>query len=78
MNIPSQLSGLSQNARLLTLQSPQMPGQDAQLPQTLVVERFTGTEAVNALFRFDIDALSVSTPLELQAVLGQELTLRLL
>ena len=78
MNIPSQLSGLSQNARLLTLQSPQMPGQDAQLPQTLVVERFTGTEAVNALFRFDIDALSVSTPLDLQAFLGQELTLRLL
>ncbi|MEO5795094.1 MAG: contractile injection system protein, VgrG/Pvc8 family, partial [Rhodoferax sp.] len=70
--------GLSQHARLITLQSAQTQGQDAELPQTLVVERFTGFEAVNALFCFDIDALSVSTHLDLQSFIGGELSLRLL
>jgi type VI secretion system secreted protein VgrG len=52
--------GLSQHARLITLAS----AHQGDLPEALVVERFTGVEAVNALFCFDIDALSVSTDLE--------------
>jgi type VI secretion system secreted protein VgrG len=66
--------GLSQHARLITLTS----AQDSALPEVLVVERFTGFEAVNALFRFEIDALSVSTDLELSGFIGEELTMKLL
>jgi type VI secretion system secreted protein VgrG len=66
--------GLSQHARLITLDSAQESG----LPEALVVERFTGFEAVNALFRFDIDALSVSTDLDLSAFIGEELGVKLL
>jgi type VI secretion system secreted protein VgrG len=66
--------GLSQHARLITLAS----AQDGGLPESLVVERFTGFEAVNELFRFEIDALSVSTDLDLPAFIGEELTMSLL
>jgi type VI secretion system secreted protein VgrG len=66
--------GLSQHARLLTLAS----SQDSELPEALVVERFTGFEAVNDLFRFEIDALSVSTDLELSMFIGEELSVGLL
>lgn len=37
------MTGLSQHARLITLTSAQQSG----LPESLVVERFTGHEAVN-------------------------------
>jgi type VI secretion system secreted protein VgrG len=67
-------SHLSQHARLLTLES----AQGSDLPESLVVERFVGREAVNELFRFDIDTLSVSATLDLTPLVGQELTLRLL
>jgi type VI secretion system secreted protein VgrG len=66
--------GLSQHARLITLAS----SQDGELPESLVVEAFTGFEAVNDLFRFEIDALSVSTDLDLAMFIGDELTLHLL
>jgi type VI secretion system secreted protein VgrG len=66
--------GLSQHARLITLAS----AQDSGLPEALVVERFTGFEAVNALFRFEIDALSVSTDLDLSVFIGEELGIGLL
>ncbi|BEV15428.1 type VI secretion system tip protein VgrG [Herbaspirillum sp. DW155] len=66
--------GLSQHARLITLSSVQA----ADLPESLVVERFHGKESVNDNFLFDIDALSVSTDLDLKQFIGTELTLRLL
>ena len=67
-------TGLSQHARLITLAS----AQDSALPEALLPEHFTGREAVNELFRFDIDALSTSTDLELAAFIGEEITLKLL
>ncbi|MCS0591643.1 type VI secretion system Vgr family protein [Massilia norwichensis] len=66
--------GLRQHARLITLTS----SQDGELPESLVVERFTGREGVNALFCFEIDALSVSTDLDVADFIGDELTLQLL
>ncbi|MET0856081.1 MAG: type VI secretion system Vgr family protein [Telluria sp.] len=67
-------TGLSQNARLITLAT----AQDSTLPESLMAERFTGREAVNELFCFDVDALSVSTDLELDQFLGEEITIKLL
>jgi type VI secretion system secreted protein VgrG len=67
-------TGLSQNARLITLAT----AQDSGLPESLMAERFAGREAVNELFRFEVDALSVSTDLELDLFLGEEITLKLL
>ena len=67
-------TGLSQHARLFTLTSPRPAG----LPQSLAAEQFAGREAVNALYCFDVDALSTSTDLDLSSFLGEELTLRLL
>jgi type VI secretion system secreted protein VgrG len=67
-------TGLSQNARLVTLAT----AQGSKLPESLAVEAFRGREAVNELFRFDIDALSVSTDLDLDVFLGEEITLKLL
>ena len=67
-------SGLGQHARLLTLAS----AQERHLPQSLVVEQVRGREAVNELFVFDVDALSLSTDLDLDIFLGEELTLGLL
>src|SRR5689334_6849987 len=67
-------TGLSQHARLITLTS----GQDSALPEALAAEGFTGREAVNELFCFDVDALSTSTDLDLDDFLGEELTLGLL
>ncbi|MCX7277531.1 MAG: type VI secretion system Vgr family protein, partial [Burkholderiales bacterium] len=67
-------NGFSQHARLITIQASEASG----LSAALSVERFTGTEAVNELFCFDVDALSLSTDLPLESFLGEELTLRLL
>ncbi len=67
-------AGLSQHARLITLHS----AQSGDLPESLVVERFHGQESINDNFHFDIDALSVSTDLDLKQFIGSELTLRLL
>lgn len=67
-------TGLSQHARLITLASSQKSG----LPQSLVAERFAGREAVNALFRFEVDALSTSTDLDLSSFIGEELSVGLL
>jgi hypothetical protein len=51
--------GLSQHSCLIELQT----AQQSNLPQTLVPERFWGREAVNELFHFEVDCLSVSTAL---------------
>ncbi|MFC5462539.1 type VI secretion system Vgr family protein [Massilia niabensis] len=67
-------TGLSQHARLITLTT----AQDSGLPEALAAERFTGREAVNELFSFDIDALSTATSLDLSLFLGEELTVGLL
>ena len=66
--------GLSQHARLIRLDS----AQEAGLPESLVVQCFHGQESVNDNFQFDIDALSVSTDLDLKQFISTELTLRLL
>jgi len=67
-------TGLSQHARLITLAS----AQERALPESLMAEQFTGREAVNELFAFDVDALSVSTNLDLSMFIGEELTIELL
>lgn len=61
----------SQHARLLEITTA--------LPEAaLLVERFSGREAVNELFRFEIDCISTSAALDPQALTGEEITLRLL
>src|SRR5690349_14651832 len=67
-------TGLSQHARLITLAS----AQDSGLPESLVAEGFSGVEAVNELFAFDVEALSTSTDLDLALFIGEELTVGLL
>jgi len=67
-------TGLSQHARLITLAS----AQDGALPESLMAERFTGREGVNELYAFDVDALSVSTDLDLDQFIGEELTITVL
>ncbi|NRR30325.1 type VI secretion system tip protein VgrG [Oxalobacteraceae bacterium] len=67
-------TGLSQHARLVTLAS----AQDSTLPESLMAEQFSGREAVNELFCFDVDALSTSTDLDLTMFIGEELTITLL
>jgi type VI secretion system secreted protein VgrG len=67
-------TSLSQHARLLTLAS----AQDSGLPESLAVDAIQGVEAINALFCFDVDALSTSADLDLAPFLGEELTIGLL
>jgi type VI secretion system secreted protein VgrG len=67
-------TGLSQHARLITLAS----SQDSGLPESLAAEAFSGREAVNELFCFDVDALSTSADLDLGQFIGEELTVKLL
>ncbi|MET3133012.1 type VI secretion system secreted protein VgrG [Oxalobacteraceae bacterium GrIS 1.11] len=67
-------TGLSQHARLITLAT----AQDSGLPESLMAEQFTGREAVNELFRFELDALSTSTELDRDSFIGEEITLKLL
>lgn len=65
------LQSLSQNARLLTLETPLEAA-------ALLVERFSGREGMSELFRFELDCLSTSANFELKALTDQEVTLRLL
>jgi len=72
------LSGLSaiapsQAARLLQLQWA-----DAEAAPPLVVERLAGQEGVNALFVFAIDTLCADAGFDPAALIGAELTLRVL
>lgn len=66
-------TGLSQHARLITLATAQESG----LPESLMAEQFTGREAINELFRFEVDALSTAASLDLASFLGEEITLKL-
>src|SRR5574341_658796 len=61
---------LSQQRRLLSIETA-LPG------DALVVERVRGSEGVNQLGEFEIDCLSPSAHLDLTALVGTELTLRL-
>lgn len=65
------LQSLSQHARLLTIDTPLEQG-------ALLVERFSGREAMSELFRFDVDCLSTSADFELKALTDREVTLRLM
>jgi type VI secretion system secreted protein VgrG len=65
---------LSQRARLVTLQAPAVQG----LGERVVVERFTATEGINELFAFTIDTLATSSEFDPFALIGEELSLRLL
>ncbi|MEF2269916.1 type VI secretion system tip protein TssI/VgrG [Janthinobacterium sp. LS2A] len=67
-------TGLSQHARLITLATAQA----SNLPESLMAERMRGREAVNELFRFEVDALSTAAGLDLASFLGEEITLKLL
>ena len=58
----------SQHARLIRLDAP---------VEGLVVERFEGSEAVCAPFRFEVDVLATSAFLDPDALLGKPLALRL-
>jgi len=61
----------SQHARLLEIKTAQ-PGAG------LMVERFSGREAVSETFRFEIDCISTNAHVDLGSLLGEEVTLRLL
>ncbi|MDP9911449.1 type VI secretion system secreted protein VgrG [Variovorax boronicumulans] len=78
MPTPWKLEGLnvarlSEQARLIKLQLPASAPQNA-----VVVERFTGSEALNELFDFTIDTLATSSEFDPFALIGEELSLRLL
>ena len=68
----SLLSSLfNQHARLLELKTA--------LPDAaLIVERFSGREAVSESFRFDIDCVSTNAYFDLRPLIGEEITLHLL
>ncbi len=64
-------SAISQHARMLQLESA--------LPDlALIPERLILREATNELFEMRVDALSTSAHLDLNALIGQQLTVRLL
>ncbi|WP_180288596.1 type VI secretion system Vgr family protein [Variovorax sp. 54] len=78
MPTPWKLEGLSvarlsEQARLIKLQLPASAPQNA-----VVVERFTGSEGLNELFEFTIDTLATSSEFDPFALIGEELSLRLL
>ncbi|HVK93143.1 MAG TPA: contractile injection system protein, VgrG/Pvc8 family, partial [Noviherbaspirillum sp.] len=62
---------LSQHARLISIETPLEAG-------ALLVDSFTGQEAMSAPFRFDIDCLATSAHYALTSLIGEEISLRLL
>jgi type VI secretion system secreted protein VgrG len=66
---------LSQKARLIRLAQPRG---SASIDDAVVVERFTATEGINELFAFTIDTLATSSEFDPFALIGEELSLRLL
>ncbi|WP_460844281.1 type VI secretion system Vgr family protein [Noviherbaspirillum agri] len=65
------LQSLSQHARLFSLETSLGPG-------ALAVERFSGREEMSDLFRFDIDCIATSAAFELKAIVGEEVSLRVM
>lgn len=66
--------GLSQNARLITLDCARAPA----LLGDLVAEQFSGREGVNALFTFTLDVLGTGAAFDIGALVGEELRIALL
>ncbi|HJV73809.1 MAG TPA: type VI secretion system Vgr family protein [Noviherbaspirillum sp.] len=64
------MQSLSQHARLISIETPFEAG-------ALIIERFSGREAISELFRFEVDCLATSTHFELKALAGEEVSLRL-
>ncbi|MCQ6963984.1 type VI secretion system tip protein VgrG [Aromatoleum toluolicum] len=60
---------LSQHSRLIEIRSA--------VPAPLLVESMSGYEAVNALFRFDVDCIATDAYLPLSELLGTQFALRL-
>ena len=60
---------LTQDSRLIEIRSP--------VPAPLLVESMSGCEAVNALFRFDVDCIAADAYLPLSDLLGTQFALRL-
>lgn len=71
MRVPDLTDGLLQQARLLRVDVPGHLGQ-------FVVERMSGSEAVNALFRFDIDCLVPDVEIPVDTLIGEPVALHLL
>ncbi|MDH6170689.1 type VI secretion system VgrG family protein, partial [Variovorax boronicumulans] len=69
------VAALSQRARLVVLQWPANAGFSEN---AAVVERFTATEGINELFALTIDTLATSSEFDPFALIGEELSLRLL
>ena len=65
---------LSQHARLVTLAC----ATQREIARALVAEQFTGREGINALFVFDLDAVSQSADLDIDALVGAPLAIGLL
>jgi type VI secretion system secreted protein VgrG len=49
-------TSMSQHARLITMAGVQGSAQESALPESLMVQQFSGREAVNKLFRFERSA----------------------
>ncbi|WP_292934425.1 type VI secretion system Vgr family protein [Noviherbaspirillum sp.] len=65
------LNSLSQHARLISIETPLGAG-------ALIVERFAGRESMSGLFRLDVDCLASSAYFELKALIGKEVSLRVM
>ncbi|HZW14399.1 MAG TPA: type VI secretion system Vgr family protein [Noviherbaspirillum sp.] len=65
------LQSLTQHARLISIETSLGPG-------ALVVERFSGREGMSDLFRFDVDCLATAAHFELKALVGEEVSLRMM
>lgn len=66
----SLLHGLSQHSRLISLET-------ALGPDALIAASFTGREAMSEPFRFDVDCLATSGHCGLEALNGEEASLRI-
>ena len=68
--LPALRESLSQHARLISIETPLASG-------GLIVQRFSGREAMSELFRFEVDCLAMSAHYALKALVGEEASLRL-
>lgn len=66
MHALADLLALSRHARLVTLACATQQA----VAEALVAEQFTGREGVNALFGFELDALSTSADLDIDVLPG--------
>ncbi len=74
MNALADFLSLSRHARLVTLACPAQP----EVADALVAEQFTGREGVDALFWFELDALSTAADLDIDVLVGAAFSIGLL